>query len=410
MPFANCVGSVATLSAARPALRMVMSLLLLALGHAVTATPVEARLPGSMPDLLPQLYARYLSDGRSDVEIHLSPAGTYASARTRPMADGSFSCRVSGLRFPGRDLDADDGRLQLAALLVHEVTHCFVAPYVADLSGDAEYPVALAANRLVLLSTESISDARAVIEIFRHDGSEAAQALVAMMLPVRLNPANFGHSTALALRAALAHTQRWPESLQTSAQAFAVALEIGRHSALQTLTNKLLADSQQDMLHSSEFKRIGGALDAALAQAQRAFGSGRFANNAFTLRLTNDAASAADQHFFIDADRGLRNTAAISAEGAHSLVPLQTMIVSSQAPEHSLAVRWLLHEGTLDSHSLARLRQILGRFIRAVSDGSPTQRDRVTRVIGEAIENCRRGEDISAVLDTAAEQLRVSTK
>jgi hypothetical protein len=229
-----------------------------------------------------------------------------------------------------------------------------------------------------------------------------------MMLPVRLNPAGFGHSTALALGAALEQTQRWPESLRTPAQAFGMALEIGRRSALQTLSNKLHADGQQDVLRSTEFRRIGGALDAALALALRAFSSGRFANDAFTLHLLNDAVSAADQHIFIDAHGVLHKTATISAEGAHSLAPLQTLIGSSQSPEHTLAVQWLLHEGRLDTHSLARLRQIMGRFIRAVSDGSRTQRDRVTRVIGEVIENCRRSEDISAVLDNAAEQLRAS--
>ena len=162
------------------------------------------------------------------------------------------------------------------------------------------------------------------------------------------------------------------------------------------------------MLRSTVFRRIGGALDAALALALRAFSSGRFANDAFTLHLFSDAVSAADHHIFIDAHGVLHKTATISAEGAHSLAPLQTMIGSSQSPEHALAVQWLLHEGRLDTHSLAHLRQIRGRFMRAVSDGSPTQRDRVTRVIGEAIENCRRSEDISAVLDNAAEQLRAS--
>lgn len=396
----------ARLRATRPIRRMVIAMLV-SLGPGVMATPARAGIPDSVPEYLPQMYARYLSEGRGDVEIHLSAAGTYASARTRALADGSFVCQVSGLRSRDTGVDHRKSRLQLTALLVHEVTHCFVAPYVADVGDSAETSVvALAADRLTVLTVESISDARAVIEIFRRDGVESAQELVAMMLPQRANPPSFGHSTALALSAALEQTLRQPESLHTPVQAFAAAVEIGMRGALQTIANKLTADGHEGLLRSPAFSRIRATLDAALVRAEQAFSDGRFANDAITVRMSNDAVSPADQHVFIGPDQSLRTLPVISAEGAHSVLVLQAMIGSSQLPEHMLAVQWLLRQGRLDTQSLPHLRQIMARFMRAVGAGGDASRDRVARVLGEAIENCRRNEELSAVLDTAAEQFR----
>jgi hypothetical protein len=406
MPFRIRVEIIARLCAARPLQHMVIAILL-GFGSGTMATPVRASTDDSVPEYLSQLYARYLSEGRGDVEIHLSAAGTYASARTRALADGSFTCRVSGLRSHGSDANDRKGHLQLVALLVHEVTHCFVAPYLANVGDAAETSVAaLAADRLTVLTVESISDARAVIEVFRRDGVESTQELVAMMLPQRTNPSSFGHSTALALHAALDQTRRRPESLHTPVQAFVAALEIGRRGALRTVANKLAADGHESLLNSAAFGRIRSALDAALVRAEHAFSHGRFTNNAISVRLTNDAVSPADHHVFIGVGGSLRTLPVISAEGAHSVLRLQTMIGSSESPEHMLAVQWLLRQGTLDTQSLPHLRQIMSRFMRAIGEGSDARRERVARVVGEAIENCRGNDDLSAVLDTAAEQLR----
>jgi hypothetical protein len=233
---------------------------------------------------------------------------------------------------------------------------------------------------------------------------------VALLLPQRTNPVSFGHSTAAALRAALEHAQHLPQSLRTPAQAFAAALNIGRDSAWRTLADKLRVQGQQALLPSDGLQRNAEALRAALAQAQRAFDNGRFANNAFTLRMASDTVSAIDQHMFIDGPGPLRRASTISAEGAHSLDALRQMIGSSEAPEHVLAVRWLLHEGRLDVHSLARSRQIMGRFIRSLGGSSAAQMEHTTHVLGQAIAESRQGEDIAAVLDLAAERIRAAVK
>lgn len=385
-----------------------------------SAGALAAQRSGASPDgaaeLLPQLYARYLSEGRSEVEIHLSAAGATASARVAPLADGSFSCRVAGLRAPLAGTELASTQLQLAAVLVHEVTHCLVSPYTAHLLSDGNNAAARAADRLLLLSAESISDARAVIEVFRQDGAEAAQALVKHLLPRRLNASSSHHTTALALQQALAQAQRWPESIQSATQAFATALNVGRDSALQTLTEQLTASSAQDALLGAEFKLRSRALDSGLVQAQQAFSRGRFANNALTLHMGPEWASGADWHYFIGEDGALSQAATLGAEGAHRLSALAGMLadmsVAGTTPEHRLAVQWLQQEGRLDTHSLVRTRLIIARFLGGFGSPGAAQLEQAAQTLEQAIADevtqGRRGEGLAALLDSAAEKIKLA--
>jgi hypothetical protein len=380
--------------ARRPCLALVLSL---------ASTLCSAEAP-----LLSALYARYLASGHSDVEIHLSAAGRLASARLRPLADGSWACSVSGLNVPGAAAERSAAQLQLAALLVHEVTHCLVAPHTAALGGAPDGPAAQASERGLRLAAESISDARAVIEVFRHDGAEAAQSLVALMLPQRLRAAGSGHATAAALQAALAHMQQQGATPPTATQAFAAALQIGLDSAWAGLGQTLANEGQAALMHSAEVQQAKLALQAALARALQAFEQGRFGNNAFTLRQAADASSSADRHVFIDTDGRWHSVPTLSAEGAHSAARLRAMVDASDAPEHRLAVQWLLHEGRLDVHTLPRARQIMARFIQAVGAGSAQRLARAEQLLGEAITRCQRGADLSALLDDAASRLQAA--
>lgn len=372
---------------------------------------LAARTAHAAPtDPLALLYATYLAGGRSDVEIHLSAAGPSAVARVRAQPDGSFSCHVSGLQVPSNHSpDAAAGPLQAAGLLVHEVTHCLVGPYLAELRGGSDNMTSAITDRWVLLTAECISDARAVIEVFRRDGASAAKELVALMLPQRTHPKSWGHSTALALNAALARAIYQPETLATPDLAFAAALGIGLASATETLDNALHLTGQQDVLQTPALRATAAALDAALARSLRAFTSGRFANTAVTIRALIEAASAADTHVFAGPDDAPRSVPVISAEGAHSLGPLRAMLASGNSPQHRLAAQWLLRDGRLDAHTLAHSRSVFARFIRSVSEGTPTSQDDVVQVLEEVIADSRAGEGISAVLEAAAERIRSAT-
>lgn len=326
-----------------------------------------AAVQAAEPPPLAQAYARYLAAGRSDVEIHLAASRGDASARLQPLGDGSFRCDVQGLA------------AARPAVLVHEVTHCLVSPYLAPLREGTPDP---ALERLVLLTSECISDARAVIEVFRADGADAAAALVAAMLPQRRATASPSHATALALQKALQAVQERPATLDTPEAAFAAALSVGRDAAAQTLGVPVPA-----------------GLAAALARAQTAFSYGRHGNAAMTLHAdVQDGGAAADRHWFIGPDGRLRDESPLGAEGAHARIALAQLLEADGPPERRLAARWLRRQGRLDVRGLEHVTQVLARFVRAFGE-------RALPVLQASIDDAPRQADLGDLLDEAAQRL-----
>lgn len=383
-------------------MRFVAALFVPALG--VAAPPIDST--DTANHALVQVYARYLVGGRSDVEIHLSAAGPLASARTRALGDATFSCQVSGLRPAGGGLDSELSRLRLAGLLVHEATHCQVSPYASEIRRGHGDAASAAATLLVQLTMESVADARAVFELFRVDGAQAAGRYVDSVLPQRQNPASPGHSTAAALRAALALAQSNPKTIGTAELAFAAALQTGQSSALQTLRGLLEGQGAQALMESPEVSAGATDLATALNRARHAFDNGRFDNRAATLRASNDGVSGSDAHFLVGADGAVRTQPVLSAEGAHRAGLLAAMIGSRHGPEHRLAVQWLRRQGLLDTLTLPRASSAFARLLKTYSDGSPAQTAHMVLMLGQVIEACRPGDDLSAVLDHAADLLK----
>ena len=385
-------------------LRLAAAMFVPALG--VAAPPTDS--PDGVNHALVQAYARYLVGGRSEVEIHLSAAGPLASARTRALGDGTFSCQVSGLRPVGGVLDPELSRLRLAGMLVHEATHCQVSPYTSEIRRDQGDAASAAATLLVQLTMESVADARAVFELFRVDGAQAAGRYVDSVLPQRQNSASPGHSTAAALRAALAQAQLNPETIATAEQAFAAALQTGQSSARHTLHGLLEGHGAHALMESPEVSASAAELVTALSRARQAFATGRFDNRAATLRASNDGVSGSDAHFLVESEGTVRTQPVLSAEGAHRAGLLATMIGSRNGPEHRLAVQWLRRQGLLDTLTLPRASSAFARLLRAYGDGSPAQTARMVLMLGKVIEACGPGDDLSAVLDNAVDLLKAA--
>ena len=369
----------------------------LALAQAGPTNPVTPHTQSA----LGATFARYLAIGRSDVHITLAAAGDAPSARLTPRADGTFGCEVAGL-----NENAAHGPHMFAGLLIHEVTHCLTGPYTAELRRDQTDPVSAAANLLVLLTLESISDARAVIEIFRKDGADAAREYVAAALPARLRPASAGHATAQALHSALEAVTLRPLSVATDSQAFAVAVRIGSTAAARTFRQSLAAKRQSGLSNAPAVAAVAAQLRAALARAEQAFDSGRHRNDAATVRATIGATAPGDHHAFVAAGGALSVRPVLGAETAHELAELQTLIASSDAPEHRLALAWLQREGRLDAGNVARCRGAFARLIRAFSDGSPAQTAQALRVLGDTIAQAPPGASLSPLLEAAADALK----
>ena len=243
------------------------------------ASAPALRDPGDLE--IEQFYTRYLSGGRGEVQIHLSRAGDSPRAQTHARGDGTFVCLVSGLRAAGAGGNAPGRRALRAGSLIHETTHCHVSPYAMDLIRDDGPDEA--GNALVRLTLESVSDARAVIELARRDGLVTARHFVTVMLRQRILMADVSHSTFMALKEAFDLVRDQASSVKTDEQAFAAAVRIGRRTAQSTLRRLMPAEGQRDPLGTAAFADTSAALDAAMHSAVRAFEAGRFENRVVTL-------------------------------------------------------------------------------------------------------------------------------
>lgn len=359
--------------------------------------------PTAVPSLA-QLFARHLGGGRSDTEIHLSQAGPQASARTQALGDGSFSCHVSGLRLADALAGADHADDLLAFVLVHEVTHCQLSPHVAP-GSDAAGAAGDAARLLHQLTMESVADARAVIELFRAGGLDAARRVVAFTLPQRQRPASLVHSTAAAVRSALDRVVREPASVATPAQAFGAALQLGQGAALQTFHALLEQQGSHALWDSPEVAAVDAELGRGFGSAMQAFEAGRFDNRAATLREVSGAVSAGDRHFFVRGDGSVRLQAVVSAEGAHRAALLAAQMAHADMPEQALAVQWLRRQGALDALSLPRTSLAIARMVRNFSGGSASRAAQLHELLGRAIAEGPPGQDLWQLLETAADRL-----
>lgn len=354
-----------------------------------TRSPAVEPVAGSPPDdtalqELAVLYARYLTAGRSDVEIHLVAEGATPLARVRLRDDGSSTCEVTGLRLPER-LQADDPRAArrwLAGLLVHEVTHCLVSPHVPAWPQDPD------ARRRQHLALEGMSDARAVIELFRRDGLDAAADYTASVVPWR-RLAGPTHSTEPALLTALDLVRRDPASVAADGAALAQALRIGAVVAG-------IADLDD--------------LAAVQAAVLRAFRDGRHDQAAATVRRRAAQTGPADRHLFVQADGRIEWRPVIGAEGAHSHQRLADLLAAGGPPAHQLAVRWLRREGLLAPDDLRLAQGAFGRLLAAYPAPTPADEPRRLAAVEAAVDRSRPGQGIDPVLEDAESALRALSR
>ncbi len=358
-----------------------------------------------LDDALRRTFALYLVGGRSDVQIHLSAAGPDPTARTRALGDGTHHCLISGLRPREPQPDREAARLMFASRLIHEATHCQTSPYASGLrQGDAG---SAAADLLVALALESIADARAVLEVARVDGTAAARAAVDLTLAHRQGIASPAHQTSLALRHALALALDRPRSFLTAEQTFAAAIAIGQASALQTLPGLLEGIGHAPTAaDSAPVRAIAAAFATAMAQARQAFEHGRFDNRAATLHASDHELSRRDHHFYVGADGSITRRDVAGPEGAHLAVADADGAAADVPPPQRLAARWLRCQAALDAPALKSVSTSLANLIRNFSDGSAAQTARVVALLDTSIEHCRRGQDLSEWLDSAADLLK----
>lgn len=287
-------------------MRFISMILLACFTFALPAFAADEHQPDEIAKEIEGVYASYLSAGRSDVMLHLTPAGKWPMANSTMQPDGSILCRISGLEHPSpTDMAA---KVFFAGVLIHEVTHCRTSPYVTVPDGDDERSVQL--RGVITLNLESIADAHALIRLSQKRNFELIEKYIARIHYLRLRPQRPDHATSKALRAAfslIAYSETKPKDEHA---AFRAAIEIGRKAAMEQAHMQYPASALED------FASIETAFDEGLQRALLAFAHGRFDNRMATLHFADAPFTPGDQHFYIGNDEQISHIPAHGTESA----------------------------------------------------------------------------------------------
>jgi hypothetical protein len=96
----------------------------------------------------------------------------------------------------------------------------------------------------------------------------------------------------------------------------------------------------------------------------------------------------------------------IGLESAHALAELQSLVASSDTPEHRLAIGWLQREGRLDSANLIRCRGAFQRLLAAFGRGSPARAEQARSLFAAVVTRAPRGTGLPALLEEAVHALK----
>ncbi len=254
-------------------------------------------------------YAHYLSQGRSDVILHMTPAGEEPKSVSTMDDAGAIMCRVSGLSTLPRLSDMTTSRLLFAGAIIHEVTHCRTSPYVNIPTEDDGRTALL--RSVIILNLESIADAHALIRLAQKHSFDEMRKYIQVLLFMRVRPQRADHATARALREAFSLIADKDTRPVGEAATFAAAITIGRKTAMEQ------AAIQYPNTALLDFGNIAKEFDAGLARALRAFDSGKFDNSSATMHFTEAPFATGDHHFYVGNDESIEYLPVRGNEGAH---------------------------------------------------------------------------------------------
>lgn len=329
------------------------------------------------PDRVLEIYAKYLTGGRSDTEVQISVRGEKGAARVGQTASGTFMCVVRGLGTPEKDLERPEQSLVETGKVIHEITHCLHVPYL-DIAGCNEQamPEVRVANDLRCLAAEMVADARALIEIARRDGMASAERYAAVMIPFRSRTTKLPngdefvtHTTALALLQTLEVLRREDARTWDDSSAFTRAIETGRLAAEQAMRQKLSPAGAEYLMYSDDVVGALAEIDEAGRRAIHSFTGGTFTNNRATIRFADGVRTPKDFHFTVLANGEIVRQETLGLEGAFGQDALREFIASSDEPAHLLAVETMRKLGRLDIDGIVTARDFF-RF--AASSNDPT--------------------------------------
>lgn len=386
------------LSSVARTLRFISVAFLAMLGVGALASPIT-------PSEVEQYFARYMANGKSNVEMQYSLAESDAGASGEPTDNHVHISMVSLYEVPDKIKLETEALREIAKrwVFIHESEHALILPHLNPREPSTKAPIGQWVQfRLVQQVHENAADARAIIRIWKKDGSEIARALAEAIIPFRDGDGP-AHQTQCAIRETIAMLAEHPERVASDADEFRFVLDLAQTCALTT-SSRLLADNvgkerAAALLQSPEVLRTLADIRAALARVAVDYVSGRFLNNAATIRFAKveDKTSARDYHFYVGADNVLTRDAVFGGEGARGKQELLKAISSPGTPEKYFAIMAVQKVKSVTLDKLSDTEIVFTRFVNAFAGDSAERRARAFGIIALAIIDVDSREPLSAV-------------
>jgi hypothetical protein len=364
-----------------------------ALASPITPTEVE------------QYFTRYMANGRSNVEMQYTLSESDAFAGGEHTDDRVHMSTISLYEVPEKIvLDGEFLReLGKRWVFIHESQHALILPHLNPRHPGRDASIGVWAQfRLIQQTHENAADARAIIRIWKMDGSEAARALAEAIIPFR-DGDGAAHQTQCAIKETIATLSEHYERVASDIDEFQFTLDTAEKCAHETagrlLAGNVGATRATEIMQSSAVMQTIANIHTALVSIAKDYASGRFQNNAATIRFAkeNGKTSARDYHFYVDTSNAITREAVVGGEGARGKQELMQAMSAPSTPERFLAIEAAKKLGVATKDKLNDTEILFTRFVNAFAGASAERRARAFGIIARVIVETDRREQLGAL-------------
>ncbi len=314
-----------------------------------------------------------LVQGFGNTEIHIRQAHTQGSAdftaqHHRPV------CTVRGFQ-PLLSTHPSMHDLETRGQLIHEMTHCLITPYWhPSLPDDTRTVEERLVTHLIITAGESIADARALIEIARHDGMETAHTYFQLMMTERSRP-SWHHQTTRALLSTYRMLKEQPDLVQNASDAFTASMRIGYLSAEEDLRLIISSRGLTKVWDNSLMQEYRSAIALSLDRAVDAFKESVDRIDGVAIHHTGEGVSSGDMYLINYGAGRYRFIPVIGPIGVKEYHELTQLMDEHTDTPSVLAIEALTRMRLLERNAL----QSLAQEFRALTEKYGTDAEIVIR-------------------------------
>ena len=168
---------------------------------------------------------------------------------------------------------------------------------------------------------------------------------------------------------------------------FDVAVRCARETSNRLLANNVGAERASAIMQLPAVVQTIANIHTALAQVASDYVSGRFPNNAATIRFatTNGKPSSRDYHFYLNADNAITRDTTLGGEGARGKQELLEAMSAPSTPERFFAIEGVKKIGDVTRDKLKDTEIVFTRFVNTFAGSSPERRARAFGIIANVI-------------------------